>query len=233
MEEPSGLGRPESQDPAKDGQSDSRFDPGAGEQVLADARERHVREQADEADDEDRREDVLVVPVAGLLVDEIHDARGGPHELRDDEIRPGPPEQDPHVGAQIDHDGRDDDLEEQLGAARAERLSGLEQRRVHLSRGVGDHEDLLKERPDEDDGNLGGVVDAENGDGERPERRRRQVAKELEERLGEPGEERERAAQDPERYADRGGQREAPEDHLDVVPEALVRHGSLGDAGAS
>ena len=47
-----------------------------------------------------------------------------------------------------------------------------------------------KKRADEDDRDLGRVVDAEHRDRQRAERRRRQVAEELDERLGQPRERR-------------------------------------------
>ena len=84
-----------------------------------------------------------------------------------------------HLG---DHAG-DDHAREELAAIGAERLRRLEQRGVDAARGVGDDQHLLEKRADEDDGDLGRVVDAEHRHRQRAERGRRQVTEEFDERL--------------------------------------------------
>ncbi len=68
-------------------------------------------------------------------------------------------------------------------------------------------------------------VDADEGDDEGAEGRRRHVADEVDERLGEAGEEVEGAAQDPQGHADEGRQHEPVEDDADAVGDALVEPG--------
>ena len=121
--------------------------------------------------------------------------------------------------------------ERAAGAAGAQGLRGFEQRRVHPARRVGDDQHLLEERADEDDGDLGRVVDAEDGHRQRAERGRGQVAKELDERLVEPRDRGNGAAQDAERHAEQRRDREAPEDDADAVQRLSCSQGSSGRAG--
>ena len=110
-----------------------------------------------------------------------------------------------------------------LRVPRAQRQRGFDQRDVELARGVGDDQHLLEERADDDDGDLGAVIDAEDGDGQRAEGRRRQIAEELDERFAQPRERAVGAAENAERHADQRGDEEAPEDDLDAVPQAFVQ----------
>ncbi len=129
---------------------------------------------------------LLVVAVLRLLVDEVGDAGADADQLGDDQVRPGPAEQHAHVGVDVGDDAGNDDARDQHAARRAQRLGGLEQRGIDAAGGVGDDQHLLEEGPDEDDRDLGRVLDAQHRDRERAERGRRQVAEELDERLGQP-----------------------------------------------
>ena len=107
---------------------------------------------------------------------------------------------------------------------RAQRLRRLEQRRIELARGVGDDQHLLEEGADEDDGDLRAVVDAEHRHRQRAERGRRQVAEELDERLGQP---RERRGSVPHRIPSGTPMideiRKPQKMTCDAVPQALVQ----------
>ena len=90
----------------------------------------------------------------------------------------------------------------QFPAARAERLRGFEQRGIHLAHGVGDDEHLLEKGADENDGDLRGVIDAEDRHAQRAEGRRGQVAKEFDERFLQFGKEAVGAAENSQRHAE-------------------------------
>ena len=78
---------------------------------------------------------------------------------------------------------------------------------------------------------FGRVVDPHHRDRQRAERGRGQIAKELDERLGEPRHRRQGAAQDAERHADQRRDQEAPEDDADAVQQRLVQPGLVGARG--
>ncbi len=158
--------------------------PQPGEQLAAQRREHDVGDQADEADQDDRREHPLVVPVLRLLVDEVRDAGADADQLGDDQVRPRPAEQHAHVRVDLGDDAGNDDARDQHAPRRAQRLGRFEQGGIDPARRVGDDQNLLEEGADEDDRDLGRVLDAQDRDGESAERGRRQIAEELDERLG-------------------------------------------------
>jgi hypothetical protein len=80
----------------------------------------------------------------------------------------------------------------------------------------------LKERADEDDRNLRFFGQAEDADRERAEHGRGHVTHEVDERLEQPRNHRERAAQDPERQAEQRRPEKAPEDHFTALEQAFV-----------
>ena len=80
---------------------------------------------------------------------------------------------------------------------RPQRLSRFQQSRIDTPGGVRDDQHLLEERAHEDDGDLRRVLDAKHRHLQCPERRRRQVTKELDEGLRQARHRRQRAGQDP------------------------------------
>src|ERR1700722_12787029 len=202
---------------------------GRGERALprkdpaTDESQNVVDPEAKDADHGDGRIDVRKVLIARLLRDEPGNARSRADQLRDDQVSPGPTEQDALIAVQIRQDAGDHDAHEQLAAARTEREGGLEQSRIELARGVGDDQHLLEKRADHDYRDLRSVVDAENRDGQCAEVRRRQVAEELDERLVQARDGGVRPAQYPDGHAQHRGDRESPEDDLDAVPQTLMQ----------
>src|SRR5580700_5013614 len=125
-----------------------------------------VDPEAKDADHGNGRIDVGKVLIARLLRDEPGNAGGRADQLRDDQVSPGPSQQDALITVQIRQDAGHHDAHEQLAAARTEREGGLEQRRIELACGVGNDEHLLEKRPDHDYGDLRTIVDAEDRDGQ-------------------------------------------------------------------
>ena len=111
-------------------------------------RQQHVGAEADDADDDDGGVDVVEVLVARLLGDEPGDAGAGADQLGDDQIGPGPAEQDALIAVEVGQDARDHHAAKQLaGAFRAERQGRLDQRDIELARRVGDDQHLLEQVP--------------------------------------------------------------------------------------
>ncbi len=175
--------------------------------------------------------------VAGLLGDVPGDARAGADEFGDDQVGPGPAQQDALVPVEVGQDARHHHPGDQAGAPGPQGLRRLEDGGFQLAGGVGDDEHLLEQGADDDDGDLGAVVDAQDGHRQGAEGGGRQVAEEFDEGLGQPAQGHIGAGQDAQGHADDGGQHEAPEDDLDAVPQALVQpgrvllDGGLGEAG--
>ncbi len=157
-----------------------------GEELPPERGEHEVGAEPDEPDEDDRREDPIVGAVLRLLVDEVGDAGADADQLGDDEVGPGPAEQHAHVGVDVGDDPRQHHLGDERAPRGPQRLRRLQQRRIDPPGRVGDDQDLLEERPDEDDGDLGRVLDPQHRHRQRAERRRRQVAEEFDERLGQP-----------------------------------------------
>ena len=76
-----------------------------------------------------------------------------------------------------------EDAADDLAAARAERVAHLHQIVRHAADLVGDHQHELEERADEDQHDLRRLADAEEHHDDRDQRRHRDVADELGERL--------------------------------------------------
>src|SRR6185503_254609 len=168
------------------------------EEVAAEQTEQLIDAEPDETDDGDGGVHVVEVTVALLLVDEGRDAGFFTDELGDDEVGPRPADEDAHVAIERRERARDHDVPNETGARGAERLRGVEQRRIDRARGVGDDEHHLEEGADEDDGDFRLVREPENRDGQRSEHRGRHVPDEIDERLEQAREERERSAQNAE-----------------------------------
>src|ERR1700691_5147776 len=84
------------------------------EQVPSEQGEQHVGAQAEDADHRDRGVDVWEVLVARLLGNEPGDARGGTDEFGDDQVGPGPAEQNALIPIKVGQVGRHHHAREQL-----------------------------------------------------------------------------------------------------------------------
>src|SRR5450631_1240229 len=117
--------------------------------------------------------------IARLLRDEEGDPGAGPNQFGDDQVGPGPAEQDALIAIEIRQDAGDDDAREQFSFFGAKRERRLDHSDIKLARRVGDDQNLLEERADDNDGDLRAVINPEDGDRERAEGGRRQIAEEL------------------------------------------------------
>ena len=112
--------------------------------------------------------------VARLLGNKKSDAGRCADELSHDQIGPGPAKKNPLVAIELRHDGWHHDVGEQPQFARAERQSGFDQKLISLPRGVGDDQNLLEKCTDDDDRDLGSIINPRESPPS--ERRRRGLA---------------------------------------------------------
>ena len=117
---------------------------------------------------------------------------------------------------------------QQAPTGSAESLRGLNEGGIDAAHGIGDDQHLLKKCADENDGDLRGVVDAQHRHAERAKGRGGQVAEELDEGFLKAGKEAVGTAEDAERHAKEGGEKERPGDGANAVAEALVEPGFVG-----
>ena len=77
-----------------------------------------------------------------------------PMSFSNNEIGPGPAQQDPLISIQLWQDAGYDNLEQKLPAVRTKGKRRFQKRDVELSGCVGDNQNLLEESSDKDDGNF-------------------------------------------------------------------------------
>src|SRR5450759_2386809 len=193
------------------------------EQPPPESRQQQIGAEAEDPDHHDGCIDVVEMLVACLLGDEPCNAGAGADQFGHNQVGPCPAEQDALVAIQIGQYPRHDDPSQQAEAPRTQRQSRLKYGCVKFARSVCNDQHLLEESADDDDGNLGTIVDAEHSHCQRAECRRRQVAEELDERLVETAEGCISAGKYSQGNAEQGGDHEPPKNDLDAVPQAFVQ----------
>ena len=76
---------------------------------------------------------------------------------------PRPAEQNPHVRIDVGNGCRYDHTPNQAQATSSKGLCGLDKRGINLAHCIANHQHLLEKRSDDNNGDLGTVVDSENG----------------------------------------------------------------------
>src|SRR5574344_470731 len=133
-----------------------------GENLPPDPGEERIAEKPDASENHDRRIDILEHAVLRLLSDEPGDTAARAHDLRDDQVRPRPSEQNAHVLEKARRDIRNDDMPEDPLLRGPQRFRGFDEGSFGAPRGRRSHRQHLEERADENDRDFRRIVDSEN-----------------------------------------------------------------------
>src|SRR5207244_4368865 len=119
------------------------------------------RGQAEDPDRDDAGDDLVRLEEAARREDHVADAGARGDELGDDQVRPRPADPDPHVVEDARPRGRQEHTPEDLPARGAERVGDVQEFLGDVRRYIRDQQREWEEDPDEDDGGLFLLVDAE------------------------------------------------------------------------
>ena len=121
--------------------------------------------------------------VAARRPDDEADARLGRDDLGDDQIGPAPAERDAEIVDQVRQHGAEGHVGQHLARLGAERVGDLDIFVRHAPHVVGDEQHELEEGAEPEQEDLGLLADAEPDDRQRHQRRNRQIADEIDDRL--------------------------------------------------
>src|SRR6266849_5813010 len=149
----------------------SRSGQAPGKQPLVQGLEKIVRDEPDHADDHDAEDDLARVEQGLAVRDHVSDAAGGPDQLGHDDVGPRPAENQTQRFGDVRRARGQQHAPDDAARARPQRVGGLDEIAPGRAHDDGDHEHDLKERADEDDGELFLLSDARPQDEERDEAR--------------------------------------------------------------
>ncbi|MGY3109399.1 hypothetical protein ACVWW7_006026 [Bradyrhizobium sp. LM6.9] len=186
---------------------------------LADARDQTVEHEADDADIEQRQDDLADMRGIPRVPDEEADADAADQHFRGHDREPGQADADAKPREDVGRGGRDHDLGEELERIELHHRGDV----AVVLRDVADADrgvdDDRPDRGDENDEDRGGLAVAERRERQRQPGQRRNRAQDLKQRI-EPAHGPDRLAdQDAERNAGDGGERIAERDALETGGE--------------
>ena len=162
--------------------------------------------------------------------DRVAQARVRGHQLGDDQVGPGPAHGDAQRVEQRRLGAGQDHLFHQLAAVRAHGLRRLHLRGRHAAHVFRHHQHHLEKGADEDDGDLGALVDAHPQHHQRNEGHRRHVADQVGQRLQQRLHRAERTDQQAQRQRDHRREHEARDHAVDADAHVFEQAG-LGGPG--
>ena len=137
------------------------------------------------ADRQDAGEDFRRLAIAPRRPEFVADAGARGDDLGDDQVGPAPAERDAQAVDHVRQHGAEEHVLHQRAVVRAERPAGLDELLRHAPRVIGNEQHELEEGADPQERDLRAFADAEPDQRKRHQRRHRQIADEVDERLGE------------------------------------------------
>ncbi len=185
-----------------------------------------VGDKPDDADREDAGEDFRRFPVAPRRPQLVADAGIRGDDLRHDQISPAPAERDTKAVHHVRKHRTEEDVLEQRAIVGAKRQTGFDVLLWNAARVVGDKQHQLEERADPKKRDLRFFADAEPDHRERHQCGNRQIANEIDERLGGCSDDAIARHQHAERDRDHRGREEGYPDARDAYADVIDVAGS-------